>query len=424
MTESFLQFVWKNKLFDTEKLCTAQGAKIEVIDTGEHNTHAGPDFINVKIKVDKTIWAGCAEIHVRASDWDKHNNSRDKAYNNVILHLVKDLDREILRENGEPIFASILVYDKRYLNAYLQLYHNQMWVPCQKEIKAISPFILRQWLGRILVERLEKKSEYIITSLKANKNNWEETFYQMMARNFGLHVNAQPFEMLAKSIPLNVLAKHKDNLMQIEALLFGQAGLLNENKEHDGYNIQLQKEYKFLRKKYHLSPMDKHLWKFLRLRPVNFPTIRLSQFACLINKSSALFSKLLECKQPEEVRQLLRVSTSEYWRNHYTFGKTTKVGARNLGSPTIDIIIINTIVPFLFIYGRQRNIESYVDKSLQLLESLKPENNVIIRNWAMAGITAENAFYSQALIQLKNEYCKFRKCLDCQVGNSMIMKAH
>ena len=422
MTESFLQFIWKNKLFNAEVLNTSKGEKVEILDVGEINSNAGPDFINVKIRIDKTIWAGCAEVHIRASDWHKHNHSKDKAYNNVVVHVVEEVDKEIIRENGEPICTIKLNYEERYLNAYLQLYQNQLWVPCQKEITAVSSFVIRQWLSRLLTERLEQKSEYILFTLRINKNSWEETFYQLLFRNFGLNVNAQPFEMLAKSIPLKILSKHKDNLLQVEALLFGQAGFLSDNEINDDYYLHLKKEYEFLKKKYNLNAIDKHIWKFLRLRPVNFPTIRISQLACLVHKSSSLFSKLLECNKYEEYFDLLNIQASEYWQTHYNFGKVSKPKDKRLGASTIDIILINTVTPFLFIYGKQRNMEQYADKSLQLLENIKPEDNSIIRNWAVAGVEAENAFYSQALIQLRNEYCKFRRCLDCQIGNSLIIK--
>ncbi|MBN1182746.1 MAG: DUF2851 family protein [Bacteroidales bacterium] len=422
MTESFLQFIWKNRLFVAENLTLTTGESIEILDIGEQNKNAGPDFFNVKIKVDNTIWAGCAELHIRASDWLRHNHLQDKAYNNVILHIVEETDKNIQLENGQDVFTLKLQYDKKYLDAYLQLYRNQLWVPCQKEIGAIPSFVIRQWLSRLLVERLEKKSETILALLETNNNSWEETFYQVIARSFDLNVNAQPFEMLAKSIPLKILARHKDNLMQLEALLYGQAGFLSDENVKDDYYLDLRKEYSFLKKKYQLTAIESHIWKFLRLRPVNFPTIRISQFACLIFQSSALFSKLLECKTYEEYLRLLNVSASEYWNTHYTFGKISGLKDKKLGSSTIDIILMNTIVPFLFIYGKRRNIDKYVEKSIQLLENMKPEDNSIIRNWVEAGVMVESAFYSQALIQLKNEYCKFRRCLECQVGNSLIMR--
>lgn len=420
MNESFLHFIWKNKLFNTTNLVLSTGESLEIIDIGEPNTDAGPDFSNVRIKIEDTTWAGCAEIHIRASDWIKHRHNNDNAYNNVVLHVVAENDKVIERENGEVLPAIELPYNKNYLKTYHELYRNKKWVACQDKIQVVNPITLRHWLGRLTIERLEKKSNTITELLKIHKNSWEDVLYQALARNFGFKVNALPFEMLTNQLPLKYIIKHKDNLIQIEALLFGVGGFLDDTVEDD-YFLALKKEFRFLQSKYQLQQMDKSIWKFLRLRPVNFPTIRLAQFASLLFKSSFLFSKLLDCKTNMEFRKLFITNTSEYWKTHYTFGKPSKMREKSIGEASINILLINTIVPTLFSYGKKKGMQHIMDRAIKLLEEIEPEKNTQLEKWNNMGIWSENAFYTQALLQLKNEYCNFRRCLDCQIGNTIII---
>ncbi len=420
MTEEFLQYIWKHNLFAQKPVRAFTGEKIEVLTTGEHNKDAGPDFFNAKIKIDDTTWVGNVEIHLKSSDWLKHKHDKDKAYDNVILHVVLVNDAEITRTNGEIITTVRLNFDKKLFAHYQKLLQSQLWIPCENDFHKVEKFIIAHWLNNLLVERLENKSDYILQNLSLNKNNWENTFYQQLARNFGFKLNADPFELLAKSLPVVYLAKHKNNLLQIEALLFGQSGLLNDNFSDDEYFQNLKKEYKFLRHKFNLKPVDKHLWKFLRLRPSNFPTLRISQFAALIYKSTALFSKIIEVNGIKELNKLFEISASEYWDTHYVFNKGAKKKKKILGKTAFNIIVINTIVPFLFVYGKSKDNEVYKNKAIKLLEELKSEKNSIINNWEKTGIKAANAFYSQALLQLKNEYCAKKRCLKCQIGNKII----
>ncbi|MCE3280730.1 MAG: hypothetical protein K0S44_2921, partial [Bacteroidetes bacterium] len=259
----------------------------------------------------------------------------------------------------------------------------------------------------------------ILNSLKLNNNNWEETFYQLIARNFGFNTNAEPFELLAKSLPSSYLAKHKNSLLSIEAMLYGQAGMLEQHFE-DKYPLSLQNEYVFLRQKFRLQPMDKHLWKFLRLRPINFPSVRIAQFADLIHRSSNLFSKIINAKTVEEFHKLFDVSVSPYWESHYVFDKVTAVKKKNLGEEAVNSILINSVVPFLFVYGKYKGEDEFVSRSIDLLENIRSENNSIIKEWKLRKISSENAYTSQALIQLKNEYCKSKKCLNCNIGNYLL----
>lgn len=420
MTEDFLQHIWKYHLFDKNNLIASTGEKIEILNIGQKNIDAGPDFFNAKVKIDNTVWAGNIEIHINSSDWVKHSHNKNKAYDNVILHVVYNNDMQITRSTGEPIPTIELKFDKKLYSNYQDLIKNEQWISCENEINNIDGFIIDFWLNSLLIERLENKSEYILKTLKQNNNNWEETFYQQLAKNFGIKINQQPFEQLAKSLPLKYLSKHKNNLLQIEAFLFGQAGFLETNVDGDDYYSKLKKEYSFLKNKFNTKPIEKHLWKFLRLRPSNFPTIRIAQFASLIYKSSSLFSKIIESDDLIEIKKYFSVSTSEYWHTHYVFNKTTKKKIKKTGDVFTNSLIINTIVPFLFVYSKSKDNDDYKIRALKFLEKLPAEKNSIINNWKSLGMPVPNAFYSQALIQLKNEYCNKKKCLYCQIGNRII----
>lgn len=421
MLEEFLHYLWKFRLFDGKDLITQSGEPIEILKVGEPNTDSGPDFFNAKIKMGKTLWAGNVEIHIRASDWEVHKHQHDKAYDNVILHVVHEADKAIRRKNGEMIPTLELNgrVPKDIYQKYLIFKASKDWIPCGKQIKHVDSFTLHHWLDRLLIERLERKSAPILESLKQNNNNWEETFYQFLGRTFGLKVNSEPFELLARTVPLAVLVKHKDSLLQIEALLLGTAGLL-EWEYKDEYAKQLQKEYKFLKSKFKLKPINASLWKFMRLHPPNFPTIRVAQFANLIFKSSHLFSRIIEVKYSKEISNLLSCEASEYWLTHYRFDKLSTKRKKTLGKDSINNIIINTVAPFVFVYGKQKDEEACVERALELLEKTLPENNSIISNWQELGVRAKNAYETQALLQLKNEYCSKKRCLECSIGSKLL----
>lgn len=422
MTEDFLFYIWKFSLFKNSLLKTTNNENILVLNQGTLNHDAGPDFFNAKIKINDTTWAGNIEIHTNASDWFKHNHHKDPAYDNVILHVVYNADTIIRRVNNKEIPTlelKELIPEKIYDN-YLDIINNKGWISCQNQLEDIDDFILKNWLDRLLVERLERKSISIQKMLQKNNNNWEETFYQCLARNFGFKVNDVPFELLAKSLPQKFLAKHKNNLFQVEAMVMGQAGFLNQDFEEDFPRL-LRKEYLFLKNKFSLQPIESHLWKFMRIRPSNFPPIRISQFADLVSKSSGLFSLILEKEKIEELRKIFHVSASAYWDAHYNFGKTTpKKKRKNLGKTAVDNLVINTIVPFYFVYSNAKQDETYKDRALEFLASTKKEQNNIIKKWESLGIEVLNAYESQALIQLKTVYCNHKRCLDCAIGNRLI----
>lgn len=408
-------------MFDNKELQTTSGEEIKILKAGEHNSDSGPDFFNARIKIGATEWAGNVEIHSRSCDWHKHKHTTDKTYDNIILHVVHEADEKLFRKSGEEI-PTLELKDKIPQNIYgkyLQFKSNKDWIPCEKQISSVDKFTLSNWLDRLLVERLERKSKTITDSLRQNKNNWEETFYQMLARNFGQKINSEPFELLAKALPVSVLAKHKNNLLQIEALLLGTAGMLKRDFK-DNYPNELKKEFKFLKSKFKLNPIDSSLWKFMRLHPPNFPTIRISQFANLIYKSSHLFSKILEAGSVKQIISLFETETTEYWQTHYRFDKLSPRRKKKLGSDSINTIIINTIVPFLFIFGKEKSEEKYYDRALSFLEKLSPENNSIISKWKSIGVPAKSSYETQALLQLKNEYCSKKRCLECSVGNALL----
>jgi hypothetical protein len=419
MKEDLLHFVWKYRLFYNDSLVTNTGEKINVISLGEHNFDAGPDFFNAKIEIDGTLWVGNVEIHVNSSDWLKHGHQEDKNYDNVILQAVFNNDAVVRRENGEPVPTVELKFDPSIYQNYQQLLKNRYWISCQKDFYKVDPFFIKHWLQKLMIERLERKSNEIIANLERNKNNWEETFYQHLARNFGFKTNSQPFELLAKSLPYKCLIKHKNDKTQIEAMLFGQSGLL-QYALSDDYTRILNREYKVFSTKFSLQPIDGHLWKFLRLRPSNFPTIRIAQFGDIIYRKAGLFSKIIRVENAKELKELFSVSTSPYWENHYVFNKESNPKVKRLGNQAIYNIIINTVVPFLFVYGKIKKIDNFKEKSLGVLDQIPPENNSIVNKWRKLGINANNALYTQALIQLKNEYCNFKKCIQCEIGNKII----
>lgn len=423
ITEDFLHYLWKFRLFERQALQTIGGDEIEIFSAGLHNTHAGPDFQNARIRIGDTTWAGNVELHINASDWNKHNHTTDGAYNNVILHVVYNNDATITPPNGRLIPTFELkdrIPDELYGRYHNLIYGEKTIIPCEASIGKVDEFTLRTWLTRILIERLEKKSAAVLEALKVNNGDWEETFYQFLAANFGFKINALPFELMARSLPQKILAKNKNNPLQIEALIFGQAGMLEDDFE-DEYPRQLQQEYNFLRKKYNLTPIEKHLWKFMRLRPQNFPTVRLAQFAALVVNSNHLFSKVIDIRDVKALSDLFTgIKVNPYWDDRYRFDKPAAPSAKNMGEASINILLLNTLALFLFSYGKYHQQQYYIDRSLKLLESLPAEKNHIIDDFAALGVKAGTAFESQALLELRNNYCNFKQCLQCSIGNKIL----
>ncbi|MGV8878315.1 MAG: DUF2851 family protein [Sphingobacteriaceae bacterium] len=421
--EDFLHYIWKFRLFQPAALITECGKTLEISDTGFQNKDAGPDFQNARIRIGETLWAGNVEVHIQSSDWQRHQHATDDAYNNVILHVVYEDDRPVKRRNGD-IIPTLVLKDRIASDLYSR-YENLLksylsTIPCEHMIAKVAGITWQNWLTRVLIERLERRSEEVEISLVLNKGDWEATFYQFLAANFGFKTNALPFELLAKSLPQLILAKHKNNALQINALIFGQAGFLNERFTED-YPLKLQTEYIFLKKKYGLNSIDQYIWKFLRLRPLNFPTVRLAQFAALVLDSNHLFSKILAVDQPEQLREHFQeVIVNTYWDNHYHFGKTANRASKKIGRHSIDNILINTVSLFLFAYGKITQTDRFIDRSLALLENIPAETNSIVKIFTDFGIEIENSYESQAVIELKKTYCDHKRCLSCGIGNSIL----
>jgi len=420
VTEDFLHFIWKFGLFKREGMIADTGEKIEVMGLGEHNSDAGPDFLNTRIKIENTVWAGNTEIHLSTSDWTGHRHHNDKAYDNVILHAVYRYDRPVKRSNGEIVPTVILEFDDRLYKNYCGLIETGKGPACHPEIRRIDPLIIDVWMNSLVVERLQQKTEHIGQLLAQYRNNWEEVFYISLARSFGFGLNSIPFELTARSIPYSQLMRHRNNLKQTEALLMGQAGFLDDSVLFNMYYQDLRTEYMHLRKKYDLKPVAKHLWKFLRLRPVNFPTIRLAQFAALLNKSEGIFSRITGCSGLADLTKLFDTAASEFWDTHYTFETPSARSEKKLGNEAVNTIIINTVIPFLFIYGRMTANDDLKERALSLLTLIPPESNRIIRHWQQRGIKVDSAFCSQGIIQLNNLYCARKKCLTCSIGTQLI----
>jgi hypothetical protein len=418
-TEDFLQYIWKFRLFDLNGLTTTDGETLEIVSPGLQNTNAGPDFQDAKIRIGDTLWVGNAEVHLSSSEWKKHGHQTDNAYDNVILHVVYKDNEPVYRKDGAKI-PTLILHDRISPELYNRYHHlifgEKQIIPCEKAIGSIDGLLIQNWLTRVLIERLQNRSIALTQALQTNRGDWEETFYQFLAANFGFSINALPFELLAKSLPQSILGKHKNNPMQIEALVFGQAGFLTDDLK-DEYPLTLKKEYEFLQKKYNLKPIEKHLWKFLRLRPLNFPTIRLAQFAALVAQSNHLFSKVLDTKAPEGLFKLFTdIKVNPYWDTHYQFDKPSVSIPKTLGKSSVNTLLLNTLALFLFTYGNHHQLERYVNRSLQLLEHIPVEKNSIIDNFALLGVKVKTAYESQALLELKKSYCDHKKCLQCGVG--------
>jgi len=416
--EDFLQYVWKFRLFDHSELLSTDGEVVEIISPGLQNTNAGPDFQDAKIRVGNTLWAGNAEVHVASSEWKKHNHETDKAYENVVLHVVYKDDEPVYRMDGSKL-PTIVLFNRISQDLYNR-YHNlifepKQFIPCEAQIGQVDQLLIQNWLTRVLVERLQTRSKALTDALQANRGDWEETFYQFLAANFGFKINALPFELLAKSLPQNILGKHKNDPMQIEALIFGQAGFLTDDLQ-DEYPRKLKQEYDFLRKKFKLQPIEKHLWKFLRLRPSNFPTIRLAQFAALISQSNHLLSKVLDTRGHDVHKLFEDIKPNAYWDTHYQFDKPSASIPKTMGKTSVNVLLLNTLALFLFTYGNYHQNECYVNRCLKLLEQLPVEKNSIIDNFAALGVKVKTAYESQALLELKKTYCDHKKCLQCGVG--------
>jgi hypothetical protein len=422
MQEDFLHYVWKYKAFDVSQLKTTANEKVSVKQLGQHNLNAGPDFFNAQLTIDNQLWAGNVEIHIKSSDWYVHNHETDKAYDNVILHVVWEHDSEIFRKDNSEIPTIELKHyvDKSLIDNYQKLILSKSWINCETSFSEVDDFLLNNWLERLYIERLERKSKDIQKLLVASNNNWEAVLFKMLTKNFGLKVNGESFLSLANSTDFSVVRKLQNDAIDLEAVFFGQTDLLNDDVQ-DAYYLELQKRYQFLKQKFRLNKLGVLPLQFFRLRPPNFPTIRLSQLANLYHTRTNLFSELINVSSKKDVYKILDIETSEFWKSHYTFSKTSKVSKKALTKSFIDLLVINTIIPLQFTYAKVqgRPIEDHI---FNFMRQIGVEKNSIVFKFLSLKPLEKHALMSQAFLQLKQNYCDKNKCLQCAIGNSLIVK--
>ena len=424
--EALLHYVWKHKLFPLTPLRTIRGEAVEVIDPGLQNRNAGPDFFNAKVRIGDTLWVGNVEVHLRSSDWQRHGHDHDTAYNNVILHVVETADSEAVTTDGKHLPQLQLAIPDSVRENYSQLCQTDDYPRCWPIVPQLQKLTVHSWMSALLAERLQERAGRCLERLKAANGDWERTLFITLARNFGFGINGDAFEKWARQFPLHAAAKHRDDAFQLEALFLGTAGLLQheaippsaqEAAENDDYLQRLRKEYGYLQHKFQLTaPMEAKNWRYLRLRPQNFPHLRLVQLAQLYHRQTAGLATLLKATTREALHAAFETSATDYWQTHYLFGMPSERNAKHLSAVSRDLLIINTVCPILFAHGQAHSDEDEQERAVQLLEQLKPERNFIIRQWQQCGLTVASAADSQALIQLKREYCDRHDCLRCRFG--------
>lgn len=416
MQEDFIHYLWKFKKLSGLELKTTAGQSVVIKSLGTHNHHSGPDFFNCRVEIAGLEWAGNVEMHLRASDWYRHGHDDDPAYDNVILHVVWKHDAEITRrsEIDIPVLEVANYVPEELIVSYTSLFahRNNQFINCEKLVTQVDKFLIDSWLEKVFIQRLEKRYDRIMTSLEMNKNDWEATFFQMLARSFGTKVNADAFEQMATSMEQSVVRKLSSDAFQLEAVLLGQCGLLEEG-HGDRYFQLLDKEFAFAKAKYHLKPIHTTL-KFFRLRPANYPTVRLSQLSMLYHKNPLLFAEILLAKSKQEITALFEVKAAGYWDDHHLFDKLTEVREKSLTPEFMDLLIINCIVPIKFAYAKYQGKQN-VEELLELMRSLKAENNTITAGFKRL-IAINDALESQAVLELKPNYCDKNACLSCNAG--------
>jgi hypothetical protein len=432
--EKLLHYTWKHKMWPLGEMTTTDGRKVEVIDPGLYNRqNQGPDFFNAKVRIGGTLWVGNVEIHQRASDWYLHHHDRDTAYDNVVLHVVGEADTDVMNTRQEYLPQLVLPVPASLSANYEQLLKTDHYPPCYRIIPNLSRLTVHSWMAALQTERLEQKTVAIAQRAQRLGGSWEDAYFVTLSRNFGFGINSDAFEQWAMNVPLSAVGKHRDDLFQVEAIFMGQAGLLQteaiperhrEQALKDGYFQKLRNEYLYLAHKFSMKPMDYVLWRFLRLRPQNFPHIRLSQLALHYFERRNGLSLLLDCKTIDALRELLQTHATPYWQTHYGFGSESPKKLKKLSATSVDLLLINTAIPMLFAVGRHRQKEEYCDRAFDFLEQLKAEQNHIIRMWKECGLNLVSAGDSQALIQLKNQYCDRKDCLRCRFGYEYLKGTH
>lgn len=422
MQESFLHYIWQLQYFQSANLLTTDGEDLKVFKAGHYNSDSGPDFSNAKIRIGTLDWVGMVEIHIKSSDWTRHNHHQNHAYENVVLHVVWEHDKNIFRKDGSAIPTLELKdrVDQTLIGKYKSLVNDISDVPCGNVLRDVDSLLVHSMLDRTMTQRLERKANEVKSLLQINNGDWEETTYQFLARYFGFKLNNEPFFQLAKSVPYKILLKHHDKPFQIESILFGQAGFLEARSKND-YLKLLRREFNLLSAKYKFSPpLHGSQWKFMRLRPANFPTVRLAQFCALMARAPQLFSMIIETRNSEKLKEILNAQQSDFWRQHYHFGSKAKREIPPLGNSSVDLVCINVVAPVLVAYGKSVDDQRFVDRAVEHLESVAAEGNKITKIWQNLGLKISTAFDSQATIELYQNFCLKRNCLNCTIGSSIL----
>ncbi len=418
--EELMQYVWRYRLWPTGDMRTVDGERIEVLDPGTLNRDAGPDFFNAKLSIGGQMWIGNVEMHVRASDWHRHGHDRDRAYDTVVLHVVERDDAPVHRPDGRKIPQMVMTCARDFAQRYQALVHNPLLeLPCSRDLQSLSPLYVNDWLQALAFERLLVKSDRVLGMLQRYDGNWAEAMYVTLARALGFGVNAEPFELLAASTPLKYMLRNSDSAEAVEAMLFGQAGLLGGAPDNE-YVSRLRTEYAFYATKYGLKPSPNIYWKMARMRPPNFPYRRIAALASMICRSFNLSSQLLAVENEAQARDLFEINLQGFWTNHYTFSSTESMPSRAFSHSSVTVLLINVVVPVLYAYGVATGELHKQEQAVELLQSLKPESNSVVAVYERAGIKADSAFTTQALIQLRREYCEQRKCLFCRIGHKLL----
>ncbi|MCQ2095915.1 MAG: DUF2851 family protein [Bacteroidaceae bacterium] len=428
--EQILQYVWQHKIFPIRPLATSDGRKLEILNPGLLNHDSGPDFIGARIKIDDVTWVGNVEVHIKSSDWFRHHHDTNPDYDNIILHVAMTIDRDILYPDGRPVPQMELPIPDHVLDNYHELLAAHSDPRCKYVVQHIPQLLVHNFMSSLVVERLEQRSMQIDERLRECGGDWENVCMITVMRNFGFGLNGDAFERLAYSLPMQALSKHRDDLLQIEALFFGQAGLLSDdampdqhagNSSADKYYQTLRREYAYLRHKFGLEPMSANYWRFLRLRPQNFPHVRIAQLAMMYHERKVGMSRIIEASDINHLYEVFDTHVSTYWMTHYSFAAPAshEVG-KSPTKATKDLLIINSVIPLLFAYGKYKSLGNLCEKAIGLLEELRPENNRYVREWKAAGIECCNAGDSQALLHLTRTYCQPHECLRCRFGHEFI----
>lgn len=420
MKEELLYYIWQFQKFKISQLSTTTGQDIVILNPGQRLAQSGPDFFNALIVIDNQKWAGNIEIHVKSSDWYLHYHEQDSNYDNVILHVVWEHDVEVFRKDNTtiPVLELRNYVDSDFVNQYSTLVKSGKWIPCESSLRKFDKLTVLNWFDRLYFDRLEQKSETVNELLKETGNDWETVFFCLLAKNFGLNINGNAFLSMAKSLTYNIVRKEQHDIENLEALFLGQCGLLKDDFQ-DSYALGLKLRWQYLKSKYNLDDFIPEQPQFYKLRPDNFPTIRLVQLAQLYYRNQSLFSKCLTLQTPAEFYDLFGIKASAYWDTHYLFDKISKKKTKSLSKSFIDLLLINTIIPVLFAYNEYLRKEAD-DFILEFMTRIKPEKNMVVTKFSELGLKTENAFHTQAVIHLKKNYCDAKKCLQCNFGKIII----